>query len=479
MKRTISIILMMVFAFSFVTANAEVPKFLTESYNNYTGEYSVSLSFESSDDIIALLEEMEMPEEVNNFVDMKALLKSLLSYDAQMLMQANMSDDFRKMELGLTAETLYKVDVNSNLNVSADMKMGMWMKMDLDAEKPVFEIIYSHPMFNKYMVIDVVAMATDENEKAEMFKALDGIFNKEYIKSIQETSVSLMEKYADIKMSGATCTVKIDNAGFTAMMDELVPVISDMTKEMMTAEPGYMDQDYTDEVFGEIPSFAGLKILGDEGLTCKYSLLSGKISKAEMKMDLDIDVSELVTYFSGEEWPYEAKGKLKFDMGATVKVSNIGRTKVVFPVLTQENSFDIMDMMPEPYEPEGEVYEKQYPNFYASGYVDYLPVIDGDVYVPMRATFESAYEDQVDIKYNNGIITLHSKYFPGFTQLKLVVGSGTVYADAKEYKTGKVVEKNGVSYVSYKLMEEVFGWELSSAYYDMVDKTYDYHFYTY
>ena len=138
-----------------------------------------------------------------------------------------------------------------------------------------------------------------------------------------------------------------------------------------------------------------------------------------------------------------------------------------------------MDMMPEPYEPEGEVYEKQYPNFYASGYVDYLPVIDGDVYVPVRATFESAYEDQVDIKYNNGIITLHSKYFPGFTQLKLVVGSGTVYADAKEYKTGKVVEKNGVSYVSYKLMEEVFGWELSSAYYDMVDKTYDYHFYTY
>ena len=279
MKRTISIILMMVFAFSFVTANAEVPKFLTESYNNYTGEYSVSLSFESSDDIIALLEEMEMPEEVNNFVDMKALLKSLLSYDAQMLMQANMSDDFRKMELGLTAETLYKVDVNSNLNVSADMKMGMWMKMDLDAEKPVFEIIYSHPIFNKYMVIDVVAMATDENEKAEMFKALDGIFNKEYIKSIQETSVSLMEKYADIKMSGATCTVKIDNAGFTAMMDELVPVISDMTKEMMTAEPGYMDQDYTDEVFGEIPSFAGLKILVTRGSPANIPCFQAKSRK--------------------------------------------------------------------------------------------------------------------------------------------------------------------------------------------------------
>ncbi len=479
MKRTISIILMMVFAFSFVTANAEVPKFLTESYSNYTGEYSVSLSFESSDDIIALLKEMEMPEEVNIFVDLKALLESLLSYDAQMLLQADMSDDFRKIELGLTAEALYKVDINSNLNVSADMKMGMWMKMDLDAEKPVFEIIYSHPVFNKYMVIDVFEMATDENEKAEIFKTLDGLFNEEYITSIQETSVSLMEKYADIKMSGATCTMKIDNAGFTAMMDELMPVVSDMTKEMMSAELGDIDQSYTDEVFNEIPSFAGLKILGDQGLTCKYSLLSGKISKAEMKMDLDIDISELVTYFSGEEWQYEAKGKLDFDMGAVVKVSNVGRTKVAFPVLTQENSFDIMDMMPEPYEPEGEVYEKQYPNFYALGYVDYLPVIDGDVYVPVRTTFESAYDDQVEIKYNNGIITLHSKYFPGFTQLKLVVGSGTVYADAKEYKTGKVVEKNGVSYVNYKLLEEVFGWELSSAYYDMINKTYDYYFHTY
>ncbi len=478
MKRTISIILMMVFAFSFVTANAEVPKFLTESYSNYTGEYSVSLSFESSDDIIALLEEMEMPEEVNNFVDLKALLESLLSYDAQMLLQADMSDDLRKIELGLTAETLYKVDINSNLNVSADMKMGMWMKMDLDAEKPVFEIIYSHPMLNKYMVIDVFEMVTDENERTEMFKALNGIFNEEYITSIQETSISLMEKYADIKMSGATCTVKIDNAGFTAMMDELVPVIFNTTEEMMSAEQGDIDWAYTDEVFNEIPSFAGLKILGDKGLTCKYSLLSGKISKAEMKMDLDVDISNLVTYFSGEEWQYKSKGKLDFDMGAVVKVSNIGRTKVVLPVLTQENSFDIMDMMPEPYVPEGEVYEKQYPNFYAMGYVDYLPVIDGDVYVPVRPTFESAYDDQVEIKYNNGIITLHSQYFPGFTQLKLVVGSGTVYADAKEYKTSEVLEKNGVSYVNYKLIEDVFGWELSSAYYDMINKTYDYYFYT-
>ena len=474
MKRTVSIILIMVFAFSFVTANAEVPKFLTECYNNYTGQYSVSLSFESSDDIIALLEELEMPEEVDYFVDLKALLKSLLSCDAQMLLQADMSDDFRKIELGLTAETLYKVDINSNLNVAADMKMGMWMKMDLDEENPVFEIIYSHPMLNKYILINVFEMIADENEKEEMLRALTAIFNKEYITSIQETSVSLMEKYADIKISGALCTVKIDNDGFTAMMDELMLAIS----EMMATEYTGIDQVYIDETFGTVPSFSGLKILGDGGLVYKYSLLSGKISKAEMSMDVDMDISSLVTYLTGEEWEYEASGRLAFEMESVVKVSNIGKTKVTFPVLNDENSFDIMEMMPEPYEPEGDVYEKQYPNFYAEGYVDYLPVIDGDIYVPVRATFTSAYDDQVEIQYNNGIITLHSSYFPGFTQLKMVVGSGTVYADAREYKTGKVIERNGVSYVSYKLIEDVFGWELSSAYYDMVNKTYDYYFYT-
>lgn len=479
MKRLVSIILAMVFAFSFVTANAEVPKFLTETYTNYTGEYSLSLSFESSDDIIALLEEMEMPDEVNNFVDLKTLLKSLLSYDAKMLLQADMSDDFKKIDLGLTADTLYKVDINKNLNVAADMKMGMWMKIDLNAENPVFEVVYSHPMLNKYMKINVFEMAADEAEKAEILRVLNGIFNKEYITAIQETSVSLLEQYADIKMSGAACTVKIDNEGFTAMLDELVPVIADMTsKMMMAAEPGYTDEVYMDETFGGIPSFAGLKILGDGGMTCKYSLLSGKISKAEMSVDLDIDISDLFTCFTGEEWEYESKGNLAFEMGATIKVSNLGRTKVNFPVLTDENSFDIMEMMPETHGPEGEEHEKQYPNFYAGDSVDYLPVVDGEIYVPVRTTFISAYDDRVKIEYNNGIITLHSSYFPGFTQLKLVVGSEIAYADAKEYKTGKVLEKNGVSYVSYKLIEDVFGWTLSSAYYDMVNKTYDYYFYT-
>lgn len=474
MKRTISIILMMVFAFSLVTANAEVPKFLTESYNNYTGQYSVSLSFESGDDIIALFEELEMPKEVDNFVDLKALLKSLLSYDTQMLLQADISDDFKKIELGLTSKTLYKLDINSNLNIDADMKMGMWMKMDINEENPVFEVIYSHPMLNKYLVIDVFEMIDDETEKEETFRALEDIFNEEYITSIQETSVSLMEKYADIKMSGNVCTVKIDNDGFTKMMDEMMLVIS----EMMNESSENADSAYVDETFGEIPSFAGLKILGDGGLVYKYSLFSGKISKIETSMDLDIDISNLVTRLTGEEWEYEARGRLTFGVKSDVKVSDIGKTKVDFPVITDENSFGIMEMMPEPYEPEGEVKEKQYPNFYAEGYVDYLPVIDGDIYVPVRATFTSAYEDQVEIQYNNGIITLHSSYFPGFTQLKMVVGSGKVYADSKEYKTGKVVERNGVSYVSYKLIEDVFGWQLSSAYYDMINKTYDYYFYT-
>lgn len=473
MKKTISIILAMMFAFSFVTANAEVPKFLTEDYNNYTGYYSVSLSFESGDDIIALLEELEMPDEVNNFVDLKALLKSLFSYDGQMLLQADISDDFHKVELSLTSETVYKLDINSNLSVDADMKMGMWMKLDMNEENPVFEIIYSHPMLNKYAIINVFEMA-GENEKEEIFKALEGIFDEEYIKAIQETTTSLMEEYADIKMSGSVCTVKIDNDGFTAMMDELMNTIPEMMVENSeNADPAYMD-----EAFSEIPSFVGMKILGDGGLVYKYSLLSGKISKIEMSMDLDVDVSNLVTCLTGEDWEYESSGRLAFQMKSIVKISKIGKTKVDFPVITDENSFDIMEMMPESYEPEGDVKEKEYPNFYAEGCVDYLPVIDGDIYVPVRATFTSAYEDQVEIQYNDGIITLGSNYFPGFTQLKMVVGSGIVYADAKEYKTGNVIERNGVSYVNYKLIEDVFGWEISSAYYDMINKTYDYYFYT-
>lgn len=474
MKRTVSIILMMVFTISFVTANAAVPKFLTEDYNNYTGVYHVSLAFESSDDIIALLEELDMPKEVENFVDLKMLLKSLLSYDTQMLLQADISDDFKRIEIGLTSEMLYNLDINSNLNINADMKMGMWVKLNIDDENPVFEIIYSHPMLNKYMVMDVFGMIEDKAEKEEAIEALTGIFNKEYIESIKKTTISLMEKYADIKVSGSVCTIKLGNDELVGMLDELMLVISEMIEEAS----GSANPAYGDEAIVEMPSFAGLKLLGDGGLVYKYSLLSGKISKIEASMDLDIDISNLVTALTGEEWEYEARGRLTFEIKSDVKVTDIGRTKVKYPVITNENSFNIMEMMPEPYEPEYDMQEERYPNFYAEGYVDYLPVIDGELYVPVRQTFTSAYEDQVEIGYSNGVIKLNSSYFPGFTQLKMVVGSDMIYLDSEEYKTDKVIERQGVSYVSHSLLEEVFGWELSSAYYDMINKTYDYYFYT-
>jgi len=475
MKRTLALILTFVFAFSMITANAALPKFLTEEYTNYTSDYSITMSFESSDEIIALLKELEMPDEVENFVNLKSLLESLLSQGAQMTLQADISEDFRKAELALTSDMKYSVIVNSNLSVGADMKMGMWLKMDLSAETPVFEVIYSHPMLNKYMVIDIFEM-TDDEGKVQMLTYLDNVFSREFLDSITDFSVELIEKYADIRTLGTTCTVKFDNESLLAMLGELFPFIFETVESTMSNafadDPALSFED----VYGGFPDLSGIQILGENGISYKYSLLSGKISAVDMSADISIDISKIAEAFGGE-WLYESKGILDFLISGKVKMTKLGKTKVTFPVLTAENSFSFMDMMPEAPEEDYE-YEPSYPYYYASAYTTYLPVIDGEIYVPLRAIMEDAYYDQVVLEYDNGIITARSHYFPDFTVLKLSENSDTAFTDSIKHKVSKVIIKDGTTYVGKSLLEDLFGWELGSAYYDMISKEYSVSFYT-
>lgn len=499
MKRFASIILTLVLAFSMITASAEVPKVLTDVYNDYTADYGFTVTFESSDEIVALLKEVEMPEEINNFIDIKALLESILSQGMQMKLQINISDDYRKAEYALTADSQQDINVNSNLAIGIDSKMGIWMKMDLDAAEPVFQVIYSSPFLNKYMVIDVFELLPDETQKAAVLNILNSVFNSEYIDSVQKYSVELLEKYAEIKMSGTTCTVKLDNDGLIAMIGELFPVIFTKFGDIMANAPfegqeamsvgiiGGADgptailiepEAENDSEFAVIPDMTGLQILGEEGITYKYSLFSGKLSAVDVAADISFDISKFVTEVIGEEWELEAKGILDFAINAKMKLTDVGKTKVEFPKLTAENSFSIMDMYPEYEEDYYEEYVPSYPHYSVWINSQELPVIDGEIYVPLRATLEGAYDDQFSINYDNGAITMRSEYFPGFKKLTVYEDSAMAFTDGIDRKVSKVIVKNGTSYVGKSLFEEIFGWELGYASYDLIGDYYEACFYT-
>lgn len=478
MKRTVAVILCVVMLLCSISAAAQTD-FLTQMYTNYTGDYTLSISFEGADDVYALLGEMQIPEQIENFIDIKAVLKTLLSLDSKMLMQIDMSSDMKKVKLALTADAKQNIDVNKNLNIALSSKMGMWMNMDLsDARKPIMQIIYSYPYTNKYMVVDALETLPDEEAKADFVKTMSMIFNKEFMTAVNTYSAKVLEKYADIKKSSGKCIVKLDNDALIGMIKEVIPyVFGQMRGVFLTMGADGEEVNHILEGLEQIP-FEKIKLLGDKGVTYTYILKNGKISSVNTDADICIDISAIYEAVTGIKWDYMASGALKFGIKSTVTLSKINTTSVTLPRLTKENSFSLSDMLPKPQIPENMEEMPVYPNWWAGGNAEKLPMIDGIVYVPLRTTLEAAYEDSVEISFENGTITARSEYFPSFKSLRLTVGSDTVYVDEKEYNTGAVLLENGVTYVSSKLFEELFSWQLSGASYDILLNEYWYEFYT-
>lgn len=480
MKKIVSMLIALLVAFSVITVSADVPEALSKMYTNYSCDYKISITFESSDDIIALLEEMEMPEEVDNFVDLKALLKSVLTNETRMNLQADISEDFSKVKIGITSDSSQTIDVNSNLNIGINTKLGMWLNMDFGTEEPVFEIIYSHPFLNKYMIIDLFEMPMDETEKAQIIDAVKSVFNKDFMTSVQGYATELLEKYADIKILGSNCIVKIDNDGLTSMIDDAIEYVS---KQMQGIADETMSDEMADEVvalYSEIPSVKGMQFVGEDGITINYSLGFDNITNMEMDADININIANIYTQMTGGEWLYQSEGVLRFKLTEEAKMSKISKTKVDFPELTDDNSFSFVEMMyqEEDYEDYDEYYEYEpiYPNYYVYNTVDYLPVIDGKIYFPLRDTMIDAYEDTVGITYDNGVITMTSDYFPGYSNLELSVGSGNVFTDGNMHTVDPVIKVNNVVYANRTFFEEILGWSLWYANYDMLNFEYTYEF---
>ena len=495
MKKIVSLILTLVIAFSIVTVSADVPDFLVKAMNNYSAEYSLSMTFESNDELLALLEELEMPEEVNNFVDIKALLQSLLTNKSTRTLQADMSEDPRQIEMGLTSSSTQKVVVNQNLGITADMKMGMWIKMDLDAPTPVFEIIYSHPMLNKYMVMDLFELVNDEEVKVQILDMFNALFNKDYIDSINEFSLDLINKYAKVSRSGRDYIIKIDNDGLWNIIEDFIPFMEAKTKELMPQQTvgviGGTDgptsiivsgeEDYMPDLpyIPEPQEFPRITLLGKDGITLRCTLSGKNITRERMTADIEINLPEIAA-LSGEEWQYASDGILDFTIEYDITLSKIGSTKVDFPVLDDGNSFNYADLYAQPDYDDNyyEEYTPHYPHYYVGAYAKELPVLNGEYYVPLRSILEDAYYDQVAIGYNAGYVTAVSDYFPGFKEITFCVNSDIALIDGVEHKISPVIMSNGTVYVGCSLFEDTFGWHLEDLTHYILDNSFSMYFIT-
>ncbi len=479
MKKFVALLLCVILTFGTVSVFAELPKALTQPMTNYSGSYNVSVVFENSGEITDLLDELGVLEEVEKYVDLEELLKGLLSSETQMLVQADISKDFHKIKVGVTSTSTVATVINMNTSISADLKEGVWLDVDLDAAEPVCNIIYTGAFNNKYVTLDLFELIP-EDQKVTVLGFLNALISEENLNNLSKWAADIFEKHSKVKISGSTVTLTMDNDGFIAMTKEIVDYILDIMEAAFGLSEGFVmpTEEELEEVYSILDNF---KFLGKDGISCKYIISGGKLASSEMKMDFDFDIKALVEDMTGF-WPAESQGKLSFTITEKVKVSKVGSTKVDFPKLTAENSVsavELFDIAPEiPEEDENEYEYAPYPTFYAYVEMEDVPTIGDEYFVPLRALLEDAYGDSVVLDYNNGVITAESDYFTEFKMLKLTEDSGTVYADDYEINMAKIRVINGTTYVPVSFFEDIFGWELDELYYDMLNDVYNIGFYT-
>lgn len=450
-------------------ASAAGLDFLTDgSLMNYSATDTVTVELDVP---TAFLEEvfgMADMSEIENYVDLEALIRGLTEQSRTAQVAVKMSEDFKRIELSMEAETLNDVKVNSNLDVSVRAKTGMWLDIDFtDSANPKFYMIYTSPSVNKYVTLDVFELMEIEGsaEEKELFVAMmNTLFDKATLQPLLERSRALIEEYATIKVANRIYTIHFDSAAFSKYAAAVINEVIDLYVPMGLIAPTEADT-IKQQVLLYAPQ---ISLLGEDGYTLTYSLTSKKtLQKMTADMDFEICLKDIVNLFdeTGESWLYENDGRIGLRVREEMKIKLSGDSVIVkYPTLTEENSISFMELNgiePEPeYEDVYEVYVPEYPYDYVHIGASAMPYMNGKYYVPLRAAFEGAYDDEFVIEFTEDETIIISS--PHFDTIQTKIGMTTAVVNGVEIPVEEVILMDGTTtYVSQSFFENIFGWRLS------------------
>lgn len=485
MKKILCLLLSLML-FTSAVASAAGLEFLNDaSMMRYTSSNTMTLTMDAPK---ALIEEVLAFAEgsyIENYVDLDVLLADLMSGEQDVETQVIISEDFKHIQLGMQAENRQSIQINANANVNLNTKSGLWLDMDLtDAANPVYKMIYSSPAANKYIVLDIIPMMQEyasEEECAEMLRILNLVFNKSFMEPLMEQSRTLLEKHATVKLSGKTCTIHMSSQQFSAYVADVINITIDSMALLGSITPEEADQ----AKLAVLTYAPQISLLGENGFTATYSLTSKKmIQKGVAEADFEICIKDIVNLFdpSGESWPIENDGTLKLHYEEEMKIKLRGEgVKVAYPELTEENSVSYADYfgltLPSAEPDYGyEDYAPELPYYYASAYAEQLPVIDGVIYVPLRALLDDAYAGEIAIDFAaDETITITSKHFD---TVQIKIGESYANVNGEAIWVDPVKLLGDTTYVSQAFFENVFGWVLGTAEYNIPHDYYYCSFYT-
>lgn len=305
-----------------------------------------------------------------------------------------------KIELNLKTKTNEKqtmiqsqVDMNFGMP-GLEMKMPLWIDMDLTGDQPKFQEIVQMPLLAKaslppeymskdYMVMDFANAGNPGLSPLDMTKLMDFSVNfqtkwTDFLLSyadrfnpglevvsvpVQDSSIQKYAIHLDDKAFKELLSYTVNNF---AQDKEAQGFLNDYFQAVFALSGGAASFEGAldaEEIFSDSESSAGalnqfnaileslqdVTLVGESGIQLVYTLADGYITQTEGSFDLQIDLAQiagLLNIPNEDEESTEVSGVLNFIINYKAENSNINQPlDIQIPELSPENSFDYFEFM--------------------------------------------------------------------------------------------------------------------------------------
>jgi len=405
-------------------------------------------------------------------IDIKMLAESTCSLSEAVDMSYVSSDDGKKLKAAMTSQITLPLAFNDSLKADIWAQIGIWIDMDMtDLENPVFKLIYKVPFSTKYLVLDYAeVMEAAELSADELAAQLSGFDGGEMQAELNAFLKQVVTENAVIReqSSNRDYLITIDDSGFK----NIIKAVAEKTYELIDNAlmvQGMVDrEDYRYQLEQYLAVLDEFTVLGEGGLKIAVSLASRQIKLVNVTLHINCNMYDVVTAFGGDMSIFDReKWWLDIVFGIKSTYKNVGKAvKVDFPVLTEENSQNMLS-------PDYLDYESEYESIYISTHKPIEPDGDGYFAVLLQDTMAGCgiSKKYYSVDGDKILITPREGQYD-FSAAEMTVGSDKIVVDGKEIKLSAAVSKSadGEIFVPVDAVEKMTGYRLESASYSLADE---------
>ncbi|SHN75532.1 LysM peptidoglycan-binding domain-containing protein [Desulfitobacterium chlororespirans] len=303
-----------------------------------------------------------------------------------------------KIELNLKTKTNEKqtmVQSQADMNFSMpglEMKMPLWIDMDLTGDQPKFLEIIQMPLMAKaslpaeymskdYMVMDLANASNPGLSPMDMTKLMDFSVNfqtkwTDFLMSyadrfnpglevvsvpVQDPSTQKYAIHLDDKAFKELLSYTVNNFAqdkeAQGFLKDYFQAVFDLSggaasfESALDAEEIFGDSESSAEALSQfntiLESLQDVTLVGESGIQLNYTISGGYITQTDGSFDLQIDLAQMAGLLNIPSEDEESiEGTLNFVINYKAENSNINQPlDIQIPELTPENSFDYFEFM--------------------------------------------------------------------------------------------------------------------------------------